>query len=53
MVELLTAEGYVATSSDPCLFTKPDSTDIFIVAHVDDLLMLSTNVDEISKLEEN
>ena len=52
MVELLTAEGYVATSH-PCLFTKQDGTDISIIVavHVDDLLMLSTNDDEISKLD--
>ena len=51
MVELLLAEGYLATS-DPCLFTKQDGAHISMVAvHVDDLLMISTSDAEIERLD--
>ena len=45
LFKFLEQSGYVATISDPCVFTKrlDDGSDQTVLAHVDDLLIMGTS----------
>ena len=47
LFKFLEQSGYVATISDPCVFTKrlDDGSDQTVLAHVDDLLIMGTNAE--------
>ena len=49
----LIANGYLRSNSDPCLFSKVnDSERTYIVIHVDDTFIASTNANSIQQFEE-